>query len=38
MPTITVKGRVTLPKNVREAVGLKAGDPVDVQSWRPKRS
>jgi antitoxin PrlF len=27
--TITVKGQVTIPKRVREAVGLKPGDEVD---------
>ena len=30
--TITVKGQVTLPKSVREAVGLKPGDKVDVHA------
>jgi len=29
--TITVKGQVTLPKKVREAVGLKPGDKVEVR-------
>jgi AbrB family looped-hinge helix DNA binding protein len=29
--TITIKGQVTLPKAVREAVGLKPGDKVDVR-------
>jgi antitoxin PrlF len=30
--TITAKGQVTLPKNVRKAVGLKPGDRVDVHA------
>ena len=30
--TITVKGQVTLPKEVREAVGLKPGDKVEVRA------
>jgi len=30
--TITVKGQVTLPKSVREAVGLKPGDKVEVRA------
>jgi antitoxin PrlF len=30
--TITVKGQVTLPKKVRDAVGLKPGDVVDVRA------
>jgi antitoxin PrlF len=30
--TITVKGQVTLPKRIREAVGLKPGDKVDVRA------
>jgi antitoxin PrlF len=30
--TITVKGRVTLPKKVRDAVGLKPGDKVEVRA------
>lgn len=30
--TITVKGQVTLPKKVRDAVGLKPGDKVDVRA------
>ena len=30
--TVTVKGQVTLPKTVREAVGLKPGDKVDVHA------
>ena len=29
--TINAKGQVTLPKNVREAVGLKPGDKVEVR-------
>src|SRR5262249_40525426 len=32
MTTITVKGQVTLPKEVREAVGLKPGDKVEVRA------
>jgi len=30
--TITIKGQVTLPKSVRDAVGLKPGDEVDVRA------
>jgi len=30
--TVTVKGQVTLPKSVREAAGIKAGDSVDVRN------
>jgi len=30
--TITQKGQVTLPKNVRDAVGLKPGDQVEVRA------
>jgi antitoxin PrlF len=30
--TITVKGQVTLPKDVREAAGLKPGDKVEVRA------
>ena len=30
--TITVKGQVTLPKEVRDAVGLKPGDKVEVRA------
>lgn len=30
--TVTVKGQVTLPKDVREAVGIKVGDRVDVRA------
>lgn len=30
--TVTVKGQVTLPKDVREAVGLKPGDKVEVRA------
>jgi AbrB family looped-hinge helix DNA binding protein len=30
--TITIKGQVTLPKAVRDAVGLKPGDKVDVRA------
>ena len=29
---MTVKGQVTLPKRVREAVGIKPGDLVDVRA------
>jgi AbrB family looped-hinge helix DNA binding protein len=29
---VTVKGQVTLPKSVRDAVGIKAGDLVDVRA------
>jgi antitoxin PrlF len=32
MAKITVKGQVTLPKNVRDAVGLKPGDEVEVRA------
>jgi antitoxin PrlF len=32
MTTITVKGQVTLPKKVRDAVGLKPGDNVDIRA------
>lgn len=30
--TVTVKGQVTLPKKVREAVGIKPGDRVEVRA------
>jgi AbrB family looped-hinge helix DNA binding protein len=30
--TVTVKGQVTLPKSVRDAVGIKAGDRVEVRA------
>ena len=30
--TVTVKGQVTLPKDVRDAAGIKPGDRVDVRS------
>jgi antitoxin PrlF len=30
--TVTVKGQVTLPKKVREAVGIKPGDTVEVSA------
>jgi antitoxin PrlF len=30
--TITVKGQVTLPKKVRDVVGLKPGDKVEVRA------
>ena len=30
--TITIKGQVTLPKQVRDAVGIKPGDRVDVRA------
>jgi antitoxin PrlF len=32
MAKITARGGVTLPKSVRDAVGLKPGDVVDVQA------
>jgi antitoxin PrlF len=32
MAKITGQGRVTLPKNVRDAVGLKPGDEVEVRA------
>ena len=32
MTTITQKGQVTLPKRVRDAVGLKPGDRVEVRA------
>jgi antitoxin PrlF len=31
MPTMTTRGRVTLPKKLREALGLKAGSVVDFE-------
>jgi AbrB family looped-hinge helix DNA binding protein len=30
--TVTVKGQVTLPKKVREAVGIRPGDRVEVRA------
>lgn len=30
--TVTVKGQVTLPKSVRDAVGIQPGDRVDVRA------
>lgn len=30
--TVTVKGQVTLPKSVRDAVGIKPGDQVEVRA------
>jgi antitoxin PrlF len=30
--TVTIKGQVTLPKKVREAVGIKPGDRVEVRA------
>jgi antitoxin PrlF len=30
--TITIKGQVTLPKDVRDAVGLEPGDKVEVRA------
>jgi antitoxin PrlF len=30
--TVTVKGQVTLPKSVRDAVGIKPGDRVEVRA------
>ena len=30
--TVTVKGQVTLPKQVREATGIRPGDRVDVRA------
>ena len=32
MSTVTVKGQVTLPKAVRDAVGIKPGDTVTVRA------
>jgi AbrB family looped-hinge helix DNA binding protein len=32
MTTMTVKGQVTIPKDVREAAGIKPGDKVDVRA------
>jgi AbrB family looped-hinge helix DNA binding protein len=32
MSTMTVKGQITVPKAVRDAVGLKPGDKVDVRA------
>jgi len=30
--TVTIKGQVTIPKEVRDAAGLKAGDKVEVRA------
>lgn len=30
--TITVKGQVTIPKNVRDAMGVKPGDAVEIRA------
>jgi AbrB family looped-hinge helix DNA binding protein len=30
--TVTIKGQVTLPKSVRDAVGIKPGDSVEVRA------
>ena len=30
--TVTIKGQVTLPKNVREAAGIRPGDQVEVRA------
>ncbi|HMN85201.1 MAG TPA: AbrB/MazE/SpoVT family DNA-binding domain-containing protein [Bauldia sp.] len=30
--TVTVKGQITLPKSVRDAVGIKPGDRVEVRA------
>ncbi len=30
--TVTIKGQVTLPKNVRDAAGIKPGDRVEVRA------
>jgi antitoxin PrlF len=29
--TLTVKGQITLPKNIRQAIGLEAGEKVDFR-------
>jgi antitoxin PrlF len=32
MPTLTSKGQVTIPKEIREALGVEAGDEIDFAS------
>ena len=32
MTTMTIKGQVTIPKDVREAAGIKPGDKLDVRA------
>ncbi len=34
MPRITKKGQVTIPKKIREAIGIKPGSEVNFQIYR----